>query len=219
MVKCVFNNITEQKADERTLVLIKPDAVSRKLAGTIMVRLENKEDGLRIIECKRVPEPAREMIELHYAKDDAWLEKTGNRLRLQYLRRREEGDEITEEDKELLEKTNIELGKVVLSRIVDYMTSGEMIAVVVEGAGAIEKVRAMAGATEPKTADPWTIRGEFGNGDSYEESNMQKRSIYNLIHASDDQEDAKREIELWFGVDVAEGREVGNEFKRFVRNN
>jgi len=61
----------------------------------------------------------------------------------------------------------------------------------------VEKVREIVGATDPAKADPKSIRGKYAT-DTMEKSNQEKRMLRNLIHASDSDENAKRELELWF---------------------
>lgn len=80
---------------------------------------------------------------------------------------------------------------------VDFLTSGPTLAIVVEGVNAIENVRKICGTTEPKTALPGTIRGDFSHV-SYGHSDSQKQVIKNIIHASADKGYAKKEIDIWF---------------------
>ncbi|MDR1426947.1 MAG: nucleoside-diphosphate kinase [Bifidobacteriaceae bacterium] len=75
--------------------------------------------------------------------------------------------------------------------LVEYMTSGPVVAIVVMGAQAVSSFRSVAGATDPVKAAPGTIRGDFGRdwGDG---------EIRNLVHGSDSPENAEREIAIWF---------------------
>lgn len=77
------------------------------------------------------------------------------------------------------------------------ITEGPVLAMVLEGLHAVELVRKMVGATEPKSAQPGTIRGDFAHH-SYSYTDAMNKSIKNLIHASGNIEEAKKEIELWF---------------------
>ena len=133
---------------ERTLVIIKPDAVVRGLIGEITSRFEKK--GLKIVGMKMI-HIDRELAERHY-----------------------------EEHK----------GKPFFNALIDYITKAPSVVMVVEGRYAISVVRKMAGATDPKDAEPGTIRGDLGLdvGDA----------IYNVVHASDSPESAEREINLYF---------------------
>jgi nucleoside-diphosphate kinase len=81
-----------------------------------------------------------------------------------------------------------------------FMTSSPVIAMVVEGISAIETVRKLVGATEPKSAAPGTIRGDFSHH-SYGFTDKKGIAIKNLVHASGDENDAKYEVGLWFKED------------------
>ncbi len=82
----------------------------------------------------------------------------------------------------------------------DFMTSGPVIAMCLEGISAIELVRKIVGATEPKSAAPGTIRGDYASH-SYGYSDKKGIAIKNVIHASGDKEDAEYEVSLWFGIE------------------
>ena len=77
------------------------------------------------------------------------------------------------------------------------ITEGPVIAIVMEGLHAIGAVRKIVGGTEPKTAQPGTIRGDYSHH-SYEYTDKKGIAIKNLIHASGDKKDAEYEIKLWF---------------------
>jgi len=81
--------------------------------------------------------------------------------------------------------------------LVDYITEGPVVAMVLEGANAVENVRKIVGSTEPKKSLPGTIRGDFAHL-SYERADSVGKPMKNLIHASDSVESAQREIKLWF---------------------
>jgi nucleoside-diphosphate kinase len=132
-------------AVERTLVLIKPDAVRRGLAGDILRRFEQR--GLTIEEA-RLLTVDRSLAEEHYA-------------------------EHTE--------------KPFFGELVEFITSGPTMALVLEGEGAIATVRTTMGATNPADAGPGTIRGDLALS-----------MPDNLVHGSDSPESAAREIGLWF---------------------
>ena len=82
----------------------------------------------------------------------------------------------------------------------NFMTSGPVVAIVVEGVEAIENVRKIAGATEGKAALPGTIRGDYSHT-SYSHADEKGVAVKNVIHASGDAEDAEKEIALWFSID------------------
>ena len=135
-------------AVERTLVLIKPDAVQRGLAGEILGRFESRGFDIRAARLLKVD---RALAEEHYA-------------------------EHTE--------------KPFFGELVDFITSGPTLALVLEGAGAITTVRTTMGATNPADAAPGTIRGD-----------LSLSMPDNLVHGSDSPESAEREIGLWFPDD------------------
>jgi len=132
-------------AVERTLVLIKPDAVRRGLAGDILRRFEQR--GLTIEEA-RLLTVDRSLAEEHYAEH---------------------------------------AGKPFFGELVEFITSGPTMALVLEGEGAIATVRTTMGATNPADAGPGTIRGDLALS-----------MPDNLVHGSDSPESAAREIGLWF---------------------
>ncbi|MEM4267105.1 MAG: nucleoside-diphosphate kinase [Candidatus Nanoarchaeia archaeon] len=88
-------------------------------------------------------------------------------------------------------------GEKVRKQLVEFVTSGPIIAMVLEGVDAIENVRTITGDTEPKSAKPGTIRGDF-SPISYRYADSKEMVVKNTIHASSSEEDAEREIKLWF---------------------
>lgn len=84
----------------------------------------------------------------------------------------------------------IHKGKPFYEGLIKYITSGPVVAMVVEGENAIENIRKMVGATDPKKAQPGTIRGDYA-----------QHIGRNIIHASDGKETARKEIALWFKED------------------
>ena len=130
---------------ERTLVLLKPDAVQRGLAGRILARFEEK--GLKLIGMKLRQFPT-DLIQQHYA---------------------------------------VHKERPFYPKLVEYMTSGAVVALAFEGLDVIAVVRRMVGATNSREADPGTIRGDFGMSFSN-----------NLVHASDSPESATTEMALFF---------------------
>ncbi len=81
--------------------------------------------------------------------------------------------------------------------MIEMLTSGPIVAICVEGVDIIEVVRKMVGATEPKSAAPGTIRGDYAHV-SYSHADEKKIGVFNLIHASDAPETAETEIGVWF---------------------
>ncbi|MGC8583194.1 MAG: nucleoside-diphosphate kinase [Thermoproteus sp.] len=173
---------------ERTLVIIKPDAVKRGLIGEIISRLERA--GLRIVAAKMVW-ASREQMAGFYPSDEAWLRNVGNKTLNSY---REMG---IDPKAELGTDDPVEIGKMVKGWLVDYMTEAPILLMVVEGNHAVSVVRKLVGNTLPYKAEPGTIRGDFST-DSPDLANRERRSIRNLVHASDSPEEARREIAYWF---------------------
>lgn len=131
---------------QRTLVILKPDAVRRGLVGEILSRIERK-DGWRItaMELRTLD---RETLEQHYAEH---------------------------------------VGRPFYGPLLEFMASGPSVVLVVEGERVIEGVRALAGPTDPIVAPGGSIRGDFGTV-----------VRENLIHASDSEESAERELKIFF---------------------
>lgn len=88
-------------------------------------------------------------------------------------------------------------GEHVRNQLIEYVTEGPVLAFVLEGINAIENVRKMVGTTEPKSAQPGTIRGDFCHV-SYAYADNKNIPVKNLIHASGNKDDAEHEIKLWF---------------------
>lgn len=130
---------------EKTFIMIKPDAVRRKLVGEIISRIERR--GLDITAIKRLT-PSRELAERHYA---------------------------------------VHKDKYFFSDLVDFVISGPVVAMVVEGENAVKVMRHTIGATDPDEALPGTIRGDFA---------LTRRQ--NVIHGADSPESAEYEIGVWF---------------------
>ncbi|MGW0227362.1 nucleoside-diphosphate kinase [Actinopolymorpha singaporensis] len=130
---------------ERTLVLIKPDAVRRGLVGEILSRYERKGLSLVTLELRTIDGA---MADAHYAEH---------------------------------------VEKAFYPPLRDFVTSGPMVAAVLEGDQAVEVVRLLNGATDARKAAAGTIRGDLA---------LSNRE--NLVHGSDSAESAAREIDLWF---------------------
>ncbi len=88
-------------------------------------------------------------------------------------------------------------GEKVRNQMVEMLSSGPVVAVVLEGIEAIALVRKMVGATEPKSGQPGTIRGDFAHV-SYGYADAKGIGVRNVVHASSSAEDAENEIALWF---------------------
>lgn len=175
---------------EQTLVVIKPEWVSRGLVGEICTRFEKA--GLRIVMGKLF-KPTMDLLHQHYPADRIdWVKSLGSRTVEGYG---ELGMSVMEHFGS--EEHDI-IGEKVRNWLVEYMFQGEVFAMVLEGPHAIEMVRKLVGHTISLKAAPGTIRGDY-SCDSVAMANYQKRPIKNLIHASGNLEEAAFEIKLWFG--------------------
>ena len=142
---------------ERTLIVLKPDAVKRGIVGEILTRFERV--GLKIVGTKML-QPDQEHYFYHYENI---------------------GKMVTRRGKEIFDVT------------LEMMNEGPVIAFVLEGIEAVEVVRKMVGGTEPKAAQPGTIRGDYSHI-SFSHANKEGIATPNIIHASGDSAEAEEEI-------------------------
>lgn len=174
---------------ERTLVIIKPDAVKRGIIGDIISRFEKV--GLKIIGCKMFV-PTKELLNKHYPVDReefiiGMAQKTIENCQ-------EQGIDI----KKVFKTDNPKkIGLEIQKWLVDFMVSSPIIALVIEGPHVIEVVRKIRGHTLPLKAVPGTITGDY-SFDSSMLGNEQGRPIKNLVHASGNKQEAEFEVSLWF---------------------
>lgn len=174
----------DHHSKERTLVVVKPDGVQRSLIGEILKRYESV--GLKVVGMKMlVANP--EHIEAHYTLDPNWRRVTGEKTIEAY---KAKGLTPPSEDP-------LAITAVILENLKKYMTSGPVIAMVLQGAHSVKIVRKITGGTEPLTSDVGTIRGDFVL-DSYQMADTDSRAVRNLIHASGSVDEAKAEIAHWF---------------------
>jgi nucleoside-diphosphate kinase len=130
---------------QRTLVLLKPDAVRRGLVGDVLGRFESKGLSIAALELRSIDSS---LADQHYAEH---------------------------------------VDKDFYPPLRDFVTSGPLVAAILEGDEAVEVVRAINGATDGRKAAPGTIRGDLS---------LSNRE--NLVHGSDSPESAEREIKIWF---------------------
>lgn len=173
---------------ERSLVLIKPDAVRRGLIGEILHRFERA--GLKIVGAKII-HADQSVAKKHYQKDEVWQQKVGEFTMKDCMAA---GLDI-EEFFGTVDAT--EIGKIVNEWLYEMFTFGPVFAFVMEGPDSVAKIRSLVGSTYPAFAPAGTIRGDFGM-DSAIVSMKNKRAVLNLIHASGTPEEATEEIKLWF---------------------
>lgn len=177
---------------ERTLVILKSDAVQRGIMGDIISRFEKV--GLKVVGMKMLV-PDEGLANKHYPVERReFIEGMGNKTLENY---REQGrDPKAEFGHDDPHKIGLQLQK----WLVEFITSGPVVAFVLEGPHAVELVRKIVGHTLPAKAQPGTIRGDY-SFDSSALANDNKRPIRNLIHASGNVEEAEFEVQLWFNPD------------------
>jgi len=180
--------MNQHPKEERTVLIIKPDGVKRGLIGEIISRIEKR--GLKIIALEMFW-ASREQIDGHYPKDQAWIRRLGEKTLKNY---REHGIDPIEE---VGTKDPLEIGKMVRSWLIDYMTSGPLVKMVIKGIHAVDMIRKIAGTTMPAQAEMGTIRGDFSVDDATA-ANRDKRAIHNILHASETPEEAAHELKYWF---------------------
>ncbi|MDD3776802.1 MAG: nucleoside-diphosphate kinase [Actinomycetota bacterium] len=142
---CKFGCGANQIKEEKTLIIIKPDAVEKKLVGEIISRFER--EGFTIESLKMIAVD-RELACTHYCEHD---------------------------------------GKPYFDKLIDYITSGHCVAMVLSRIDAIAKARQLMGCTDSKKAEKGTIRGDYGED-----------VTINVVHGSDSSQSAEREIHLFF---------------------
>src|SRR3990172_2687516 len=177
--------------EEQTLVLIKPDGVKRGLIGEIIKRVEQR--GLKVI-ALRMFQATKEDLDKHYSDSEENLKAMGEKTLATYKKYG------LDPEKEVGTDDPVKIGRMVHGWIVDFMTSGPIIKMVVQGLHAVEMVRKLVGNTMPSQAEMGTIRGDY-SVDSAVLANAQKRGIRNLVHASGNLAEAEHEISLWFKSD------------------
>lgn len=176
--------IHKTKQHERSLVIIKPDGLQRGLVGEILSRFERK--GLKIVAMKMVW-PDAKLAKEHYDQPESDMLLLGTRTLEAY---KERGEKHWTNDP-------IEIARDIQKKLITYLTTGPVVAFVIEGAHAIQYVRKIRGHTNPLAADVGTITSDL-TIDSYFVSDDSQRAIRNLVHASGSVEEAEREINLWF---------------------
>ena len=171
---------------ERTFVMVKPDGVQRTLVGDIIKRFERT--GLKLVALK-LTLLSEETLWKHYDKDDTWFESKGANI---IVDREKAGVPV--------EKDALEYGKDIIRALIGFMTAGPSVIMVWEGNESVAVVKKLVGGTEPATSDVGTIRGDY-TIDSYAICAVDDRAVRNLVHCSDQPDEAEREIALWMTKD------------------
>ncbi len=176
---------------ERTFLMVKPDGVQRGLIGEVIHRIEKV--GLKVVALKMF-QPTHQQIDDHYPKEEAWIRRLGQKTLSTYQKY---GYNPIEE---LGTDVDLEIGNKVRGWLVAYMSAAPLVKMVIEGVHAVDMVRKLSGSTFPYEASLGTIRGDF-SVDSPALANKDKRSVHNIVHASETPEEASHEISHWFSPD------------------
>ena len=163
---------------QRTLIIIKPDGVAGGFTKDIIKRYEAA--GLRVVKRKDLTAPI-DIVEKHYPMDPDYLKSIGEKTIAA-------GQAV---------KSAEDQGRKVVTWLRKFITSGPIVALVLEGEDAVKAARKVTGFTDPSTAEKGTIRGDLGT-DNILDANREGRPVYNLIHASGSIDEAEKEIKLWF---------------------
>ena len=164
---------------QQTLIIIKPDGVQRGLTDEIIKRYEAV--GLKVVKRKDMIAPLS-IVEKHYPMEPDYLRLIGEKTIAA-------GQKV---------KSPQDQGRKVVTWLRKFITSGPIVVLLLEGEDAVAVARKTTGFTDPASAEKGTIRGDLGT-DNILKANQEERPVYNLIHASGSEEEAKKEIELWFG--------------------
>jgi nucleoside-diphosphate kinase len=162
---------------EETLILLKPDALERRLVGEIIRRYE--EAGLRILDIRFYHHVNEELLRRQYP--DSMALQLG-------IKARDAVEGVVDPESH---------GLKVLEWLRRYLSRGPIIALKLGGENAIEVARRVTGYTDPSRAEKGTIRGDLGI-DSIRRSTEEGRACENLVHASGSLEEAERELSIWF---------------------
>ncbi len=173
--------------EERTFLLVKPDGVKRGLVGEVIRRIEQR--GLKIIALEMIS-ATPEQVDGHYPKEQLWINRLGEKTLATYAKYGYDAPhELGTDDPK-------RIGAMVRSWLIEGLTSGPIVKMVIEGIHAVDMVRKLAGSTMPSAAEMGTIRGDY-SVDSPAAANRDKRAVRNLVHASETPEEARHEIEYW----------------------
>jgi nucleoside-diphosphate kinase len=175
--------------EERTFLMVKADGVQKGLIGEVIKRFEQRD--LKIVALEMFL-ATRDQADNHYPKDEKWMTRLGEKSAATYEKY---GYDM---QTELGTTDLLEVGKMIRNSLLDYLTAAPMVKMVIQGLHAVDVVRKIVGPTMPSAAPIGTIRGDFSI-DSAALANSEKRSVMNLVHASETPEEAEHEIKFWFG--------------------
>lgn len=173
---------------ERTLIIIKPDAVKRGLIGTIIDTFEKV--GLKLMAAKML-KPASDVIKNHYPGTSEWKIEMGEKTLDSF---KQSGINVKEK---MGTDDPIKLGQFVYDRLIKYWSEGPIVVMVWEGSNAIKIIRKLRGHTIPLLAQTGTLHSDY-SFDSSTLSSSLDRVVKTFVHASGSVEEAEREIKYWF---------------------
>ena len=173
---------------EKTLLIIKPDAVKRALVGTIIETFEKT--GLKLLSAKMV-KPDAEVIKNHYPGTPEWISEMGNKTLASF---KQAGTDVK---KVMGTEDPLKLGTFVYDRLIKYWQEGPIVAMVFEGPNAVAVARKLRGHTIPALAEPGTLHATYSDDSSTVSSSLD-RVVKTFVHASGSVEEAEREIAYWF---------------------
>jgi nucleoside-diphosphate kinase len=173
---------------QRTLIIIKPDAIKRGLVGKVIETFENV--GLKLMAAKML-RPDKEVIRNHYPGTKEWIKEMGEKTLASF---KQSGESVMKIFK--TEDPN-KLGQFVYERLIKYWMEGPIIVMVWQGPNAIKVARKLRGHTIPALADPGTLHAIY-SFDSSPLSASLDRVVKTFVHASGSTDEAEREIGYWF---------------------
>ena len=173
---------------EQTLIVAKPDALQRGLVGEIIRRFELK--GFKLVALK-MTKADKNHVRKHYLPTKEQLGGMGGKTLENF---KKHGINPV---KQMGSDDPLKIGEIINEWNIEFLSSGPVVAIVLQGLHAVEMGRKIVGATIPANAEMGTIRGDYSS-DSPLMANADKRTIRNLVHASGDVKEATREIKHWF---------------------
>lgn len=174
---------------QTTIAIIKPDGMERGLQDSICSII--KQNGFEILAHKTLV-PTREMIYAHTAYDDNYTDVLGDKILFLCEKKR-----IVQNNTFLAGKSPPEIGVIFRECVVDYLSMGTVMALLIQKENAVPALKQLCGATMPEEADIKSIRGRFA-ADTFEACIAQQRALANIIHAADSQQEANHQIDVWF---------------------
>ena len=174
---------------ERTLIILKPDAVKRGLVGKVIETFENV--GLKLMAAKML-KPSADVIKNHYPGTPEWIKEMGEKTLASF---KQSGSDVI---KTFKTEDPSKLGQFIYERLIKYWMEGPIVVMVWTGPNAVTVARKLRGHTIPALADPGTLLAQFSY-DSSPLSSSLDRVVKTFIHASGSTDEVEREIKYWFG--------------------